>query len=122
MMASSRSSESEKPPVGSVRAAEYARMSTDHQRYFTENQAEAIRAYAARHSMEVVRTFADQGKSGLRSEGHEALQSLIELVNSGQAGFDAILVYDLSRWGRFQNADESAYYEYTCRRAGIEVY
>src|SRR5438128_2648755 len=33
----------------------------------------------------------------------------------------AILVYDVSRWGRFQDADESAYYEYICRESGIEV-
>ena len=33
-----------------------------------------------------------------------------------------ILVYDVSRWGRFQDADESAYYEYLCKRAGIEVH
>jgi DNA invertase Pin-like site-specific DNA recombinase len=32
-----------------------------------------------------------------------------------------ILVYDISRWGRFQDADESAYYEYICKRAGIRV-
>jgi DNA invertase Pin-like site-specific DNA recombinase len=32
-----------------------------------------------------------------------------------------ILVYDVSRWGRFQDADESAYYEYICKRAGISV-
>jgi DNA invertase Pin-like site-specific DNA recombinase len=30
-------------------------------------------------------------------------------------------VYDVSRWGRFQDADESAYYEYVCRRAGVSV-
>ena len=28
---------------------------------------------------------------------------------------------DLAPWGRFQDADESAYYEYICRRAGISV-
>ena len=27
----------------------------------------------------------------------------------------------MSRWGRFQDADESAYYEYTCKEAGIQV-
>ncbi|MEO6246527.1 MAG: hypothetical protein ABIQ12_13930 [Opitutaceae bacterium] len=27
--------------------------------------------------------------------------------------------YDVSRWGRFQDADESGYYEYICKRAGI---
>src|SRR5205823_7066194 len=36
--------------------------------------------------------------------------------------FSVILVYDVSRWGRFQDADESAYYEYLCKQAGIEVH
>ncbi|SOC07535.1 DNA invertase Pin-like site-specific DNA recombinase [Rhodobacter maris] len=105
-----------------VRAAEYVRMSTDHQRYSTENQAAAIQAYAARRGMEIVRTYADEGKSGLRIEGRDALKRLIETVTSGSADFDVILVYDISRWGRFQDADESAYYEYICRRAGIDVH
>lgn len=33
-----------------------------------------------------------------------------------------ILVYDVSRWGRFQDADESAFYEFKCKRAGIKVH
>ena len=28
----------------------------------------------------------------------------------------------MSRWGRFQDADESAYYEYICRQAGVSVH
>jgi hypothetical protein len=32
-----------------------------------------------------------------------------------------ILVLDVSRWGRFQDIDESAYYEFLCRRAGMQV-
>ena len=47
---------------------------------------------------------------------------MIDDVQSGNADFDAILVYDVSRWGRFQDADESAYYEYLCKRAGIDVH
>ena len=43
-------------------------------------------------------------------------------MQTGRADFQAILVYDVSRWGRFQDADESAYYEYLCKRAGIEVH
>jgi DNA invertase Pin-like site-specific DNA recombinase len=50
-----------------------------------------------------------------------ALQRLIADVESAQADFKLILVYDVSRWGRFQDADESAYYEYICKRAGILV-
>ncbi|MBS0457903.1 MAG: recombinase family protein [Proteobacteria bacterium] len=96
-------------------------MSTDHQRYSTENQREAIRKYAAQHGMDIVRTYADEGKSGLSLDGRDALKQLIHDVQAGHPGFKAILVYDISRWGRFQDADESAYYEYVCRRAGIQV-
>lgn len=105
-----------------IRAVEYVRMSTDHQRYSTENQAATIQSYAARRGMEIVRTYADEGKSGLRIEGRDTLKQLIETVTAGKADFEAILVYDVSRWGRFQDADESAYYEYICRRAGIAVH
>ncbi len=103
-------------------AAEYVRMSTEHQKYSTENQSDAIREYAKRNGFEIVRTYADAGKSGLKIEGRDALLQLIADVESGAADFNAILVYDVSRWGRFQDADESAYYEYLCRRAGIAVH
>jgi DNA invertase Pin-like site-specific DNA recombinase len=104
-----------------VRAAEYVRMSTEHQKYSTENQAEAMRQYAVRRGIEIVRTYADEGKSGLRLDGRNALKQLIEDVQNRKADFTTILVYDVSRWGRFQDADESAYYEYICKRAGISV-
>lgn len=103
------------------RAAEYVRMSTEHQQYSTENQADKIREYAARRGIEIIKTYADAGKSGLRIDGRQALQQLIKDVETGAADFQVILVYDVSRWGRFQDADESAYYEYICRRAGIQV-
>ena len=102
-------------------AAEYVRMSTEHQQYSTENQRDKIREYAARRGIEIIRTYADEGKSGLRIDGRSALQRLLKDVESGVADFQVILVYDVSRWGRFQDADESAYYEYICRRAGIQV-
>ena len=54
--------------------------------------------------------------------GRDALQELLRTVNSGTADFATILVYDVSRWGRFQDADESAYYEYVCRQAGVLVH
>ncbi|WP_325437983.1 recombinase family protein [Pseudomonas nitroreducens] len=102
-------------------AAEYVRMSTDHQRYSTENQSAAISAYAASHGMAIVQTYRDEGKSGLDIGGRDALRRLIDDVQAGCATFQIILVYDVSRWGRFQNTDESAYYEYLCTRAGIQV-
>ena len=115
----SGSAQNDETDVRSVRAAEYVRMSTEHQKYSTENQAEIIRQYAAQRGIEVVRTYADEGKSGLRLDGRDALKQLIDDVQSGKADFATILVYDVSRWGRFQDADESAYYEYICKRAGV---
>jgi DNA invertase Pin-like site-specific DNA recombinase len=108
-------------PQSAIRAAEYVRMSTEHQQYSTQNQVARIREYAAQRGIEVVRTYADEGKSGLRIAGRLALQQLIQDVESGAAKFSVVLVYDVSRWGRFQDADESAYYEYICKRAGIQV-
>jgi len=104
-----------------LRAVEYVRMSTEHQQYSTENQSDKIREYAERRGIQIVRTYADAGKSGLRIDGRASLQQLIKDVESGSADFTIILVFDVSRWGRFQDADESAYYEYRCRRAGIQV-
>ncbi len=71
--------------------------------------------------MLIVRTYCDDGISGLSVKGREALKQLIGDVATGSAEFRAILVYDVSRWGRFQDADESAYYEFICKRAGIRV-
>ncbi|KJC43931.1 hypothetical protein UB31_22320 [Bradyrhizobium sp. LTSP849] len=96
-------------------------MSTDHQRYSTQNQAAAIAVYAAQHDLVIVRTYADEGRSGLRIDRREGLIELIDDVRSGRADFDHILVYDVSRWGRFQDIDESAYHEFTCRQAGVKV-
>jgi DNA invertase Pin-like site-specific DNA recombinase len=81
-----------------TRAAEYVRMSTEHQKYSTENQSEAIRNYAARRGLEIVKTYTDAGKSGLRIEGRDGLKQLLADVESGQANFQTILVYDVSRW------------------------
>ena len=105
-----------------VRAAEYVRMSTEHQKYSTDNQAEAIRRYADRRGYEIVRTYADEGKSGLNLGGRAGLQKLLREVEDGRADFDALLIYDVSRWGRFQDPDEAASYELRIRQAGVQVH
>ena len=109
------------PEPKRFRAAQYVRMSTDHQQYSTQNQADKIAEYAQQRNMDIIRTYADEGKSGLSMDGRAALQKLIADVQTGDVDFEIILVYDVSRWGRFQDADESAYYEYICKRAGIRV-
>src|SRR6185437_6563560 len=64
----------ESPTHVSSRAAQYVRMSTDHQQYSTENQTTTIARFAAARQMHIVRSFVDSGKSGLTVEGRDALQ------------------------------------------------
>ncbi|PDT83340.1 recombinase [Bradyrhizobium sp. Y36] len=105
----------------SVRAAQYVRMSTDRQQYSIQNQAAVIAAYAHAHNLTLVRTYKDEGESGLLLKNRTGLLQLLEDVEGNQADFGHLLVYDVSRWGRFQDVDESAHYEFLCRRAGIKV-
>lgn len=109
------------PQGGGLRAAAYMRMSTEHQRYSTENQWDVISHYAGQRGYRIVRTYCDEGRSGLNISGREALQALIADVEGLKADYAVILVYDISRWGRFQDADESAYYEYLCKRSGLRI-
>src|ERR1043166_9053268 len=104
------------------RAAVYVRMSTEHQQYSTSNQMDVIREYAKRRGQDVGKEYSDEGKSGLNIQGRDSLAQMIRDVQNGVAQFSHILVYDVSRWGRFQDADESAYYEYICRQAGVAVH
>lgn len=106
----------------SIAAVAYVRMSTEHQQYSTDNQSDVIWAYAERRSFHILRTYSDEGKSGLKIQGRDSLGRLLGEIEAGKADFKAILVYDISRWGRFQDADESAYYEYICKRAGVTVH
>lgn len=108
-------------PRSLVRAASYVRMSTEHQNYSPEHQSTAISEYATAHGLEVIRQYEDLGRSGLQINNRPALQSLIDDVQQGRSDFDVVLAYDVSRWGRFQDVDESAYYEFICRRAHIQV-
>src|SRR5882762_5359881 len=99
------------------RAALYVRMSTEHQQYSTSNQMDVIREYAKCRGVEIVKEYSDEGKSGLNIEGRESLAQMIQDVQDGKADFSNILVYDVSRWGRFLDTDESAHYEWICRKA-----
>lgn len=104
-----------------LRAAQYLRMSTHDQRYSIQNQAATIAIYAQQNSLAIVQTYRDDGRSGLRIRNRAGLIELIDDASSGRADYDHILVYDVTRWGRFQDVDESAYYEFICKKNGIKV-
>jgi len=103
-------------------AAQYLRMSTEDQQYSIANQRTRIQEYAQNHGFNVIKTYEDPGKSGVIIKHRKGLSSLLKDVVSGEAKFRAILVYDVSRWGRFQNPDEAAHYEFLCASSGIPLH
>jgi len=70
------------PSLTHILAAQYLRMSTEHQQYSLDNQAAAIQEYARTHGFTVVRTYEDPGCSGLLLKRRRGLQRL----SGSQAG------------------------------------
>jgi DNA invertase Pin-like site-specific DNA recombinase len=97
-------------------------MSSDMQECSIENQAVAIQRYADANGFEILKTYEDAGKSGLTIGQRKGLQSLLSDVLQHRAAFRAVLVFDVSRWGRFQDADEAAHYEFLCKSSGVKVH
>jgi DNA invertase Pin-like site-specific DNA recombinase len=105
-----------------IPAVQYLRMSTEHQQYSLDNQSAAIQKYAESHGFQIMQTCSNAAKSGLVLKRRHGLRQLLQDVVAGTAPYRAILVYDVSRWGRFQDTDESAHYEFLCKSAGIPVH
>jgi DNA invertase Pin-like site-specific DNA recombinase len=103
-----------------IPAAQYLRMSTEHQNYSLDHQAAAIQEFAGKRGYAISKTYSDAGRSGLKLRNRPGLLQLLRDVVA-VPDYRAILVYDVSRWGRFQDVDESAYYEFICKSAGIPV-
>src|SRR2546422_1660197 len=97
-------------------------MSTDAQQLSLKSQADVIQQYAGAHGFKVVKSYEDPGKSGLNLKYRKGLARLLHDVVRGDPTYRAVLVYDVSRWGRFQDTDEAAHYEFLCRNAGIPLF
>ena len=59
--------------ISEFRAAQHVRMSTEHQQHSTHNQSDKIHEYAEKRVIEIIKTYADDGKSGLSIGGRAAL-------------------------------------------------
>jgi DNA invertase Pin-like site-specific DNA recombinase len=105
----------------SIPAAQYVRMSTEEQCYSIRNQKAAIAEYAGLNGFEIIRTYEDPGESGLSLHHRVGLRELLTDVVSRHVAYKKILVLDVSRWGRFQDPDEAAHYEFICKKRGIGV-
>lgn len=107
---------------GRILAVSYVRMSTDHQKFSPENQLKFIEEYAVDNNIKIIEHYIDKGKSGLHAKGRDGFLRMISTIENGLANFSAILVYDVSRWGRFIDSDQASYFESICKQNKISVH
>src|SRR5262245_14420182 len=101
-----------------VPAVAYFRMSSDKQEASIPEQREVVERYAKANDYKLIREYADEGISGDRTEKRKDFQRMI--VDAGRAKFRAILVYDSSRFGRFDSL-EAGYWLKPLRDAGVFI-
>jgi len=101
------------------RAIAYLRKSTDLQETSLEQQREKVLQFAKEHSIRVVEFFAEEA-CGENVEGRPQFRKMIECCKSKE-DFQYILVYDISRWGRFENPKEAVYWEVEVEKTGRKV-
>ena len=77
-----------------------------------QDQKAEIQKYADEHSFVFIEPywFIDEGRSGISIDKREGFQNLIAAVEQKIYILpDVLLVYDVSRWGRYIDPDEAAY-------------
>lgn len=107
--------------ITSKAIAYYRHSAQDRQENSIPIQREQVRQFAAENGIEIIKEFADHGKSGLSTEGRDNFKRMLEMVVDTTIEFKYILVLDVSRWGRFQDIDMSAHYRALCKKYGREV-
>lgn len=104
-----------------LKSALYIRMSTELQVESPENQEREIRAYADKYGIEIVKTYADLGVSGMTAEKREQFQALLDDVEYGRNNYRIVLYLDDSRWGRFVDSRDADYYRMKLER-NVEIH
>ncbi|MHB8105118.1 MAG: recombinase family protein, partial [Dehalococcoidales bacterium] len=103
-----------------MKAVIYARVSSDSQDVDLSISAQlrALREYAAKHEIEIVREFVDEAESG-RTADRPAFKEMLSLARMRHPSFEAVLVWKLNRFAR--NRLDSITHKALLRSKGIKV-
>ncbi len=105
-----------------VRAVAYYRHSAqDRQENSIPIQRDQVCEWAEHHGVEIIKEFADAGKSGLDAEGRPEFTAMMNDWVKQKHDFDYVLCLDVSRWGRFPDIDVSGKYSNQCTEHGKQV-
>ncbi len=102
-----------------LKGAIYIRMSTDLQVESPENQMHTIQEFADSNDIEIVKVYSDLGVSGMKAEGRDQFQAMLDDVESARNEYNIVLYLDDSRWGRFIDSGEAEYYRMRLKLRGV---
>jgi len=106
-----------KEGANALRAAIYARYSSDNQREESiDAQIRAIKEYCARNSISIVKVYADEARSATTADRPSFLQLI---KDSALDIFDAVIVHKLDRFSRARY--DSAFYKRQLKRNGVRL-
>ena len=102
--------------------AYYRHSAEDKQENSVPLQRDFVHDLLRKHDIDIIHEEADEGVSGLTAN-RPGFSRLFKdwILNPSAPQFDYVVVYDVSRWGRFEDADEAGYYEFQCKQLGKEV-
>lgn len=102
--------------------AYYRHSAEDKQENSVHIQRGHAKEFAQKYNLTIIHEEADEGKSGLVADRPGFDRLFNNWILSPEAPqFDYILVYDVSRWGRFQDPDEAAHYAMIAKKRGKTV-
>lgn len=86
------------------------------------SQRDSARAFAKEHNIRIIHEEIDEGVRGNTTNKPGLKNIFCDWILSDEAPlFDYVLLQDVSRWGRFQDARTIELYEFLCRLRHIEV-
>ncbi len=102
--------------------AYYRHSAEDKQENSVPIQRQHTQKLTGENNVELLHEEADEGKSGLLA-ARPGFERLFKdwILNPDAPYFEYVFVYDVSRWGRFQDPDEAGYYEFLCKQKGKKV-
>src|SRR6266446_8104676 len=102
----------------SIPAVAYYRMSHESQETSIRDQRAAVERFAIGHNYELISTYIDEAISGDATERRFQFQRMVS--DAALRRFKAILVWDLSRLGRF-DIIEGGFWMKPLRDAGVTI-
>lgn len=102
--------------------AYYRHSAEDKQENSVAIQRSHVERFAFEHDIAIIHEEVDEGVSGLLAN-RPGFERLFDnwIKNFNAPHFEYVLVYDVSRWGRFQDQDQAGHYVYLCKKHGKEV-